>query len=286
MSHRHYRLISLWDMLDHHASAFYRVTSLLGMMKHTLSIHAMNQERGFDGPKTFDGLLLKSFNEALGELRSELEHLGCKIALMEMDRLEKTISGNIGWLPLISDQFQSMELRVQDELQCMCFFALEASKQHYFEQKQPLFGVEVAAKFPSLKYEIEEAGKCLALDRSTASVYHSIRCLEAGFAAVWRCLGVRDPLNGFERNWSNRLKKVEDQIEARWPAKSGRMAGDAKLFDQVVGSLRGLQNPYRNSSMHLDDVYTEERARYIFEVVKGIMQMIASRMDENGDLKV
>jgi len=46
-----------------------------------------------------------------------------------------------------------------------------------------------------------------------------------------------------------------------------------------------MQNPYRNATMHLDKVYTPEDARYIFEVVGGIMRKISSRMDENGDPK-
>lgn len=43
-----------------------------------------------------------------------------------------------------------------------------------------------------------------------------------------------------------------------------------------------MQNPYRNSTMHLDSVYTEDDARMVFNLVRGLIQKIASRMDENG----
>jgi hypothetical protein len=99
----------------------------------------------------------------------------------------------------------------------------------------------------------------------TAGAFHSIRCLEAGFAAIWRCVGVNDPISGFERNWSNRLGRVQAQMEAKWPAKSGRMAGDARFFDGAVGAMVAMQNPYRNNTMHFDAIYTEEDARLIFE---------------------
>jgi hypothetical protein len=47
-----------------------------------------------------------------------------------------------------------------------------------------------------------------------------------------------------------------------------------------------MQNPYRNATMHLDQKYTEEEAKHIFEIVKGSMRKLASRCDENGDPKV
>jgi hypothetical protein len=277
MTYSHFRLVSLWEMLDHKAGAFHKLSVLLSVFSahiHSLSVGGHPLE-----PSGKAALL-----DALTEMRVHLTQLGCRMSLMELGKLETYIkSDGFGSLALITPVFNSFESRITDELEAMIFFAIEPSKQHYFDQKQPLFGPEVASKFSSLKYEIEEAGKCLAVDRSTASAYHAIRCLEGGFAAVWRCLGITDPLSGFERNWSNRLRKVEDEIERRWPAKSGRMTENAKFFDQVIGMLKGMQNPYRNSSMHLDDVYTEERARHILELVKGVMQLIASKMDENGD---
>lgn len=171
---------------------------------------------------------------------------------------------------------------LRNESANMAALMLHGDAIAYFEPKTPLFGNDVSAKFPSIAYDISESGKCLALGRSTASAFHSVRCLEAGFAAIWRCVGVPDPLSGFERNWSNRLRKVSEQLEARWPAKSGRMSGDAKFFDEVVGAISAMQNPYRNSTMHLDSVYTEDDARMVFNLVRGLIQKIASRMDENG----
>jgi hypothetical protein len=43
-----------------------------------------------------------------------------------------------------------------------------------------------------------------------------------------------------------------------------------------------MQNPLRNAIMHLDQKYTQEEAKRIFEVVRGFMTRIAIRMDEGG----
>lgn len=108
-----------------------------------------------------------------------------------------------------------------NEAKTLVAMMLPAASIPLYEQRDPLFGANTANKFPSLSYDIEEAGKCLALGRSTAAVFHALRCLEAGFAAMWRCLGIADPLSGFQRNWSNRRDKVAEQIEARWLLRPG-----------------------------------------------------------------
>jgi len=41
----------------------------------------------------------------------------------------------------------------------------------YFEHPN-LFGIDVSRHFPSAKFDIREAGSCLALGRNTACVYH------------------------------------------------------------------------------------------------------------------
>jgi hypothetical protein len=89
---------------------------------------------------------------------------------------------------------------------------------------------------------------------------------------------------GVDRSWHNMLRAIRKKMDERWPA-SGRMSGDGKFFDELSGTFSGMQNPYRNSTAHLDKIYTEEDARELFIIVKGTMTKIASRMDEDGDPK-
>jgi hypothetical protein len=174
------------------------------------------------------------------------------------------------------------------------FIELEISSRRFFTirpenvplmEGRPGFGDDVYARFPSAAYDIEEAGKCLALHRSTASAFHSVRCLEAGIRALARSLGISDPTKGAERSWHNALRDIGIAMEARWPKSSGRMSGDARVFDEAHAALSGMQNPWRNGTMHLDQKYTEDEARHIFDVVCGFMKKLASRMDEQGEPK-
>jgi len=120
------------------------------------------------------------------------------------------------------------------------------------------------------------------LERSTASAFHSIRALEAAIRAIARCLGIHDPTRAQDRSWGNVLKSVKTEYERRWPTTGGRMTGDGRFFEEAHGLLAAIQNPYRNATMHLDQKYTVEESRHMFEVVGGFMRKLASRMDENG----
>lgn len=146
----------------------------------------------------------------------------------------------------------------------------------------PIFGMDVSTKFPSIQYDASEAGKCLALGRSTAAAFHAIRCLEAGIKAISRCLGIPDPTKGADRNWGAMLLKIKHSVDDGWPSSTSRFSGDGATFEGLHAVLSALQNPYRNATMHFDQTYTENDAKHITEMVKGVMHKIASRMDEDG----
>jgi hypothetical protein len=174
--------------------------------------------------------------------------------------------------------------RLRDEVETVFLLHLPEQERRMYEVTEP-FGAEVAVNFPSVSYDVEEAGKCLALDRSTASAFHSVRCLEAGIGALSRCLHIPDPTKGAQRSWFKLLEAIKNETDRRWPPSHIR-AGDAQLFEEAYAALAGMQNPWRNATMHLDQKYTSEDARHIFEMVGGFMRRIASRMDENGEPKV
>jgi hypothetical protein len=88
---------------------------------------------------------------------------------------------------------------------------LSSEEEQFFSYSIMNHGSSVATSFPSLSYEIEEAAKCLALERGTASAVHSIRGLEASIRAISRCLGIPDPIKASDRSWGKMLGKVRDE---------------------------------------------------------------------------
>jgi len=144
----------------------------------------------------------------------------------------------------------------------------------FFAPLSPLFGADVSTKFSSVAFEIEEAGKCLALGRSTACVFHLMRTLEVALDAVRICLGLPKPSNP---NWGAILTSIDSKITSM-----GKQWAERPFFQDVHAQLDIIRRAWRNSTMHVENVYTADEARVLFDVTKGFMAKIASRMDESG----
>lgn len=263
-----YRIVSLWEMLIFHAHDFVTLLDCLQTIDN-LGVSEMISQADID-------FLHKTL---LPSARKELERIGMTISLKQCERMESLTLADSGQIHACARELRS---RIKDELSVGHFLHLSEQEANWYQPGKNPFGKEVDDKFSSCFYDIKEAGCCLGLERSTAAAFHSIRCLEAGIRALSRCLQISDPTRGSDRNWGVMLRNLKTAIEAKWPKPSDKMSGDGQLFDEIYGSLAGIQNPYRNATMHLDQKYTPEEAKYIFEMVGGFMKKISSRMDENG----
>lgn len=147
-------------MLEFSGEAFCRLSSMMGQLIVVL-------ERG--------GIPdAKVVGASLGELDREAEKLQLRSVVQQLARVKAHIlngSANSSSLhPMIMELYNRMRDIMEDRL----LLAIEPSRADLYRQESPLFGSETAEKFPSIAYDIEEAGKCLALDRSTASAFHAI----------------------------------------------------------------------------------------------------------------
>lgn len=265
------KLVSVLAILEVSGEAFCRISSILGQMIILLAHGQIPDTKGMGGN--------------LGELEREAERLELRSVSLHLARVKEHFLGGSATTATMHPMVTELYNRMRDALEERLLITVDPAQANLYRQNEPLFGGEVATKFASANYDIQEAGKCLAFDRSTASVFHSIRCLEASILALSRCLGLPDPIKAADRNWGAMLKILKAEIDRRWPTSTDRQHGDGQTFDELYGSLSGMQNPYRNATMHLDKVYTEEDARHIFEVVRGIMRRVASRCDEDGEPK-
>jgi hypothetical protein len=240
--------------------------------------------------KETDIIDIESAHFIIGEIDKLLSHLvtlGAKLTQMScmrlIDRLrEHPISSQSGQ---IATSVENISLRLHDELLMAKVLVIETEKQRYYDPRDPLFGRDVANKFISALFELDESGKCLALGRPTASVFHLMRIMEIGIRAMARCLQIPDPVRPAERNWGHILGEIWKGIVAKWPTTADRMGGDGALFEEFHASLDAVKNPWRNATMHVERKYTDDEAEHVFVAVKGFMMKLASRCDENGDPK-
>lgn len=180
---------------------------------------------------------------------------------------------------------RTLQAAMPDELAARVALVIAPKNRRYFEDMLDFAGTEVVRAFPSnAVYEIDEAGKCYAVGRHTACVFHLMRAMEVGIYAVTRCLGIPDPVNGGDRNWGAMLRKLRTELDRRNKAvpASWINPADANLFDEVYVSLDGVRNVWRNATMHVENKYTAEEAEHILHNVLGFMRKVAGRCDEHG----
>ena len=278
------RLVSLLHMLKLSALSYLKLGYGAGLINAMVNpkLPKLNPlAMGFTFPEQGASLMVPYLESMRDELAAPL---GAKGAVKEIERLIAIVKGGGLDSATMLEKHNSIYSRIEDELDGSHFLYVEPGSVGLFNGGAGLFGDEVAAKFPSLSYDIGEAGKCLALERSTASAFHSLRCLEGGIKALSRCLGIPDPIRGAERNWGVMLRKVKEEIERRWKAEA-RLNGDGQQFEDAHAALAAMQNPWRNATMHLEQTYTEEEAEHLLRVAKDFLKRLARRMDEDGEPK-
>jgi hypothetical protein len=170
------------------------------------------------------------------------------------------------------------------EMQSHLFMYIEPTKVAYYSNPQ-LFGDEVSVRFPSTIFDVDEAGKCLALNRGTACVFHLMRVLEIGLYTLGKELKVPN----LQENWHNAIEQIESAIQVFEKAGPGQGATEKdrlewrdkkQFYSEAATHFMYVKEAWRNRTAHSGQMYTDEKAHQIFENVKGFMQLLATRMGE------
>jgi hypothetical protein len=269
-------LRSLWDMREIDARSF--VNAVFGLGNLEIALKEFTEETAKNRTAA------NEITARLRRFRQELAALEARLTISEVDRFIDRLDSYAITVSEFSYFVKSVRLRLQDEMSSTKLLALNSEDQNYFSPRSPLFGDLIPNKFPTNgEFELDEAAKCLALGRPTAAVFHLMRLMEVGIRALARCLQVPDPLKPAERNWGHIIGEIKKGIDARWPTAATRAHGDGALFEQLHASLDAVRNPWRNATMHVESKYTDDQAKHILIAVKGFMEKLASRTDENGE---
>jgi hypothetical protein len=285
------RLRSLWDMLELDAQPFVEAIGLVQRLRTLISADEARDDRdraSFSEAQPLADNIRDIVLPEAKRLRVAVLSLGATITSKSVGRLLEQLTVKTAAGPtygLIARSLDTVWGRLIDELEDRKLLAIEQDKVKYYSSPQPLFSADFAAKYQSAAFELDEAGKCFALGRPTASIFHLMRLMEISVRAVARCLAIPDPTKPAERNWGFVLGEIWKGIEVKWPTTAARMSGDGETLDSLYASLDAVKNPWRNSTMHPANKYTDDEAEHIFLAVKAFMTKLAARCDENGDPK-
>jgi hypothetical protein len=272
------RLWSLWDMLKFNARSFYSAVSTMRRA------HALMDKESDKKKTEISAKERRSAPKVLARLETACAELGTPVTKMAVSELIEAIKSRKR--RLTHEEFSSILKEVDGtlrrELSLVNLFVLDGKAQEYFAPKGPLFGTGFESSFPSAAYELDEAGKCLALGRPTASVFHLMRIMETGIKAVARCLGMPDPTRPAERNWGLILKNIKGEIDARNAQQQWVNQLDREFFESSYASLDAVRVAWRNTTMHVENKYSPDEAEHVFAAVRGFMKQLVSRCDEQG----
>lgn len=246
-------------------------------------IYSILEANKHDNPETNlvtsdDCAAIQSLMEAL---KTELIKLNCPVAAESAKKPIVLMEQNALTYGHVMQFMQEIDGRIRDELKLTHAFSLSHLEASIYNPSSPLLGIDVALKFESAAFDIEESGKCHALGRSTGAVFHAFRVLEVGIKALAKCLHVEDLEKPRMKNWGFILDGIETAIKARWEKETDRDKGDGELFWEVYTLMLAIKTP-RNGTMHPAKKYTEQEADRIIRIIGDIMRRLAERMDEEG----
>lgn len=164
--------------------------------------------------------------------------------------------------------------RLRDESECCKLLRIFPDNEQYYEQPRDKWG-KVPDQFRSAIADLEEAGKCLALERSTACVFHLMRVMECGLKAVARELGIP-----YAPSWESYLDQIDRQLRLKWVNKDPDWKKVEPFFRDVAANLYTIKVAWRNPTMHIVRNYTHEEAIDVHSSVRAFMRHLSEHVAE------
>lgn len=205
------------------------------------------------------------YTEALNGLLESIKPLNLPLTELCINRTLESLRADHHVLADFRSQFYEIENRIFDELRLLRLYLVDAKNADLIEPTSPPFGEEVHNKFPKITYDVEEAGICLALKRSTACVLHLMRVMEATVQAMCAHVGI----SNVQRTWGILLSDIHAKIE-QMPK-----GADRDAWSEAHVNLYHVKQAWRNNTMHPNRTYTEEQAEEIYLTVKAFVRQLS-----------
>jgi hypothetical protein len=256
-------------MLKNYAQDYYILGTLLKGV-HAEAHFDTNKEQSLGEER------IKKLVEFCEYISLQCDKVGLRLSVILADRLANQLPKNptYGYL---KTAIPELDQRIEDELASVLFLHVPSSKSEYYTNSE-LFSAEVANRFPSAIVDIEEAGKCYAVSRHTACVFHLMRVMEIGLRSVAKSLGIPD--TNILPSWQSIIDKINKEINGPNAAKSPDWKRLEPFYKGVSAQLFAVKVAWRNPAMHVESTYNEEVAGEIFNAVRGFMRHIATELSE------
>lgn len=191
------------------------------------------------------------------------------------------LSGQVTHTPILPmlHLIRDLVADVQQELTRHLYFLVpENRKSWYREDDVALFGDRVGDAFPESTPEVAEAGRCYALGRWTATVFHLMRALEIVLHKWALDMGVTQ-FSAIElENWKNIIDAADKKIRAlEQQPKSPQKDAELQYYGETTAHFRSIKDAWRNHVSHSRTSYDDRQAQSIMRHVSEFMNLLAAR---------
>jgi hypothetical protein len=183
-------------------------------------------------------------------------------------------------LPETGREFNIYVSALHAEIKEKVFAFIPDHKKKYFWPKKFL-SEPLATAFPSARNELREAGKCFAVDRNTAAVFHCMRAIEIGLRAMATDLQITFDVPLDLVDWEGIIRKIESKIAGmKDRAKSGEKDEDQHFYSNAAMQFRYFKDGFRVRVAHTRATYDESQALGVIEHAVTFFEVLSSRLKE------
>jgi hypothetical protein len=289
--HRRYGLISLWDIMNEFKAE--------NICRRAANFTLFEGEFLKCGTQPFMAFAQHGIN-FIGQLvhaGHDCEALEMLDAVEALNRIQVHVSPDPPNVPPNASVF-AMEARHATEILVAefakrKFLFVRPEFAQYMNQDAP-FGSAVEKAFPSARFDIKEAGNCLAVEHGTAAVFHLMRAVEWALRALCVDLGFQRVRTKNKKtgkvtyiplgwsDWETLLNQLESRVNDRIAkAKRGpKKQLYQEFYQPALQEIKGMKDAWRNHVMHTRREYTAKEADAVFEHVRRLMAKLAERVCE------
>jgi hypothetical protein len=260
------KLISYWDMKRFFAGHFAEI------MRELASWIGLCLLEDKETSKETAVIMFKHLEVA----RDHCKRINNQIGLAKLDSIIRNKERALGDAEWLGDQVHELTEMIVDDMKKDVFLQIPRNEASLYDKGAAhLFGDEVYANFRSAIQDIEEAAKCLALDRATACIFHLMRVMEVGLKTLATTLGLP-----YFPGWESYLKKIDDELRKKYGDKSPDWLAIEPFYRDAAAHLSTVKFAWRNPTMHIEKSYKQEEAVEIYGAVRSFMRHLATNLKE------
>lgn len=201
------RLWSLWDVYRILVKPFLEIQDML--VQITLLGQQDRHAQAMVGHQAREDMV-RRLNLLIAEMSAQ-DLAMCRVAA---ERLRDCYDQG-GSIDQIIHNAQDLRRRMLDQIDSLTFYALSMNEHAFFSPEEPLFGENAYEKIEGIPEDMSEAGKCFALARYTATVFHLMRALERIVRALGKKLNVTViDKNDADLDWGKIISNLKVSVEA------------------------------------------------------------------------